>query len=119
MNRDAFDSEVYDAKTERGKRCVIYCDVDETLISSYSNKNIVKPHVLKFLKYAKQKNCIIYLWSAGGAEYCKEIAEELGISDLFDAFLEKPDICIDDLYISADFIQHRVHPKDLYSWNKD
>jgi hypothetical protein len=33
----------------------------------------------------------------GGGEYCRRVAERLGIAELFEAFLPKPDVCIDDM----------------------
>jgi len=39
---------------------------------------------------------MLYLWSAGGADYARKSAQELGISDCFVAFLPKPNLIIDD-----------------------
>jgi hypothetical protein len=44
----------------------------------------------------KEAGAILYLWSSGGAEYCKATADELNISDCFAGFLPKPTTYIDD-----------------------
>lgn len=92
------------------KEMSIFVDVDDTLIDHH---DIVKPHVLKFLEHARERNCKLVLWSQGGADYCKEIATKLGIEHWFIAFLDKPDICLDDLAIHSKFIQACIHPMSL------
>jgi hypothetical protein len=40
--------------------------------------------------------CRLFLWSTGGGDYCREVATAYGLADLFEAFLPKPDLIIDD-----------------------
>jgi hypothetical protein len=47
-----------------------------------------------------QAGATLYLWNTGGADYAKESAIELGASDLFAAFLPKPNVIIDDQPVS-------------------
>jgi len=88
---------------------VIYCDVDDTLIDHH---DIAKPHIVQFLRDAKAKGCTLFLWSQGGADYAKQHAVALGIEGLFDAFLPKPDIAVDDLEFKTPYTLH-FHPIQL------
>ena len=38
----------------------------------------------------------LFLWSSGGADYCRNAAVELGLTDCFSGFLPKPTGYIDD-----------------------
>ncbi|WP_367872538.1 hydrolase [Luteolibacter sp. Populi] len=75
---------------------IIYVDVDDTLIRTVGTRRIPIPAVIEHVRRLKSDGAELYLWSAGGAAYCEEIAEELGIRDCFVAFLPKPRIIIDD-----------------------
>jgi len=85
-------------------------DVDDTIMD---HNDIPKMHVINALKDAKSSGCKLYLWSQGGAEYCKKYADTFGISYLFSGFLDKPDIVIDDLEVKASFIDRWIHPIQL------
>ena len=79
---------------------VIYVDVDHTLIHFEGEaRHPVQPVVERVRKLHAQGETL-YLWSSGGAEYARSTAVELGIADLFVAFLPKPDTYIDDLPVS-------------------
>ena len=58
------------------------------------------PRVVDKVRRLHRDGALIYLWSSGGAEYAKNSAEELGISDRFVAFLPKPTVIIDDQEVS-------------------
>ncbi|HSI52101.1 MAG TPA: DUF705 domain-containing protein [Ideonella sp.] len=79
---------------------IIYVDIDDTLVRSVGTKRIPMPAVIDDVRRLKQEGAILYLWSSGGAEYCKDTAEELGISHCFEAFLAKPTVYIDDQPLS-------------------
>lgn len=38
----------------------------------------------------------MYLWSAGGADYARDTALELGLLECFVGFLPKPNLVVDD-----------------------
>lgn len=95
---------------------IIYCDVDNTLID---HNNSPKKNTLKYLEYARSKGAVLYLWSQGGADYCRDIANQLGITHWFKAFLPKPEIVVDDLPIKAPFISKHIHPIQLIGLNWD
>jgi predicted HAD superfamily phosphohydrolase YqeG len=79
---------------------IVYVDVDDTLVRSVGTKRIPMPRVVDRVRSLHRDGATLYLWSSGGAEYAKDSAEELGISDLFTAFLPKPTIIIDDQPVS-------------------
>jgi hypothetical protein len=79
---------------------IVFVDVDDTLVRSVGTKRIPIPRVVARIKALYQEGAILYLWSCGGADYARESARELGISDYFVAFLPKPTIIIDDQAVS-------------------
>ena len=76
---------------------VIYVDVDDTLIRSVGTTRIPISAVIDRVRALYAQGETLYLWSSGGADYARSTAAELGITDLFVAFLPKPETYIDDL----------------------
>jgi FMN phosphatase YigB (HAD superfamily) len=74
----------------------IFVDVDDTLIRSVGTKRIPMTAVVAEIKRLRTEGATLYLWSSGGAEYCRSAAVELGIEDCFEQFLPKPTAYIDD-----------------------
>jgi hypothetical protein len=74
----------------------VFIDVDDTLIRSAGTKAVPAPSVIECVRRLKGDGAALYLWSSGGAEYCAEEAERLGITDCFVGFLTKPNAYIDD-----------------------
>lgn len=89
---------------------VVYIDVDDTLIRSVGTKRIPMVAMVEHVRRLKADGAELYLWSAGGAEYCKETAAELGITDCFVAFLPKPRIMIDDQEVREWVFCTTYHP---------
>lgn len=54
------------------------------------------PAAIAAVRRLKSEGATLYLWSSGGAEYCRNTAHELGLQDCFEAYLPKPTIYIDD-----------------------
>lgn len=75
---------------------VIFVDVDDTLIRTAGTKRIPMPRTLERIKSLHAEGNTLYLWSSGGAEYAKQSARELGIFELFEGFLPKPNLILDD-----------------------
>jgi hypothetical protein len=75
---------------------VIFIDVDDTLIRSVGMKRIPIPAVVSRVRRLKEEGAVLYLWSSGGAEYCRTTAVELRIDDCFTDFLPKPTVYVDD-----------------------
>lgn len=75
---------------------VVFVDVDDTLVRTAGTKRIPMPKTLERIKSLHAEGNILYLWSSGGASYARESAMELGISDLFEGFLPKPNVILDD-----------------------
>ncbi|MEN9867703.1 MAG: hypothetical protein RL748_3293 [Pseudomonadota bacterium] len=75
---------------------IIYFDIDDTLVRSFGTKRIPMPSVIEAVRRLKAEGATLFMWSAGGSEYCKRTADELGITDCFDGFLPKPTTYVDD-----------------------
>lgn len=78
------------------QRKVIFVDVDDTLVRSVGTKRIPMPAEIANVRRLRMEGASLYLWSSGGAEYARNSASELGISDCFEAYLPKPHVYIDD-----------------------
>jgi len=93
----------------------IFCDIDQTLIAwnLAGTKHQPNQQVLEALRFMHQSGQVeIVLWSGAGSQHCKEIAEELGITDIVSAYLTNPAFCIDDKEIKADFLKH-IYPENI------
>lgn len=75
---------------------VVFVDIDDTLVRSVGAKRIPMPSVIAHVRRLKAEGATLFLWSSGGAEYCRATAVEIGLSDCFDGFLPKPTVYIDD-----------------------
>ena len=75
---------------------VIYVDVDDTLVRSVGLKRIPMPGVVEQVRRLKSEGCTIFLWSSGGADYCRQTAVELQIESCISGYLPKPHVYIDD-----------------------
>jgi hypothetical protein len=72
----------------------VYVDVDLTLVD---HMGVLLPGAVAAMNALHDAGCHLFLWSTGGADYCRQIAERAGFAELFEAFLPKPDIYIDDM----------------------
>lgn len=75
---------------------IYYVDVDDTLVMYFGSKLIPMTRMMAHVRKLHSEGCILYLWSCGGAEYARTVAEDLGLSDCFAGYLPKPNIVIDD-----------------------
>ncbi len=89
---------------------IIYVDVDDTLVRSVGTTRIPMTPVIDHVRRLKADGAQLYLWSAGGADYCRSTAQELGIEDCFVAFLPKPRIMIDDQEVADWVFCTTFHP---------
>jgi phosphoglycolate phosphatase-like HAD superfamily hydrolase len=76
------------------KNANVFVDVDLTLVDSTGK---MLEGARESLKRLKAEGCHLFLWSTGGAEYCRKIASLHGLNELFEGFTAKPDIIIDDM----------------------
>jgi hypothetical protein len=72
----------------------VFVDVDLTLVN---HVGALLPGAVDAMNALHRAGCHLFLWSTGGAAYCRQVAERAGIAQLFEAFLPKPDIYIDDI----------------------
>ena len=90
----------------------VFVDVDDTLVRTIGNKRIPIPSVIQHVRELHAQGAILYCWSAGGEEYAKCSADELGIAKYFTAFLPKPNVFIDDQNSAAWPRSILVHPSN-------
>jgi predicted HAD superfamily phosphohydrolase YqeG len=89
---------------------IVYVDVDDTLVRSTGATRIPMTSVIEHVRQLKADGATLYLWSAGGADYCRATAIELGIEDCFVAFLPKPRVMIDDQEVKDWVFCTTFHP---------
>ncbi|MEI7575578.1 MAG: hydrolase [Armatimonadota bacterium] len=58
------------------------------------------PRMVARVKELAAESVEMYLWSSGGSVYAREVAEQLGIAQLFKGFLPKPTLLVDDQHPS-------------------
>jgi len=98
------------AKESEPLAMIVYVDVDDTLVRTVGTTRIPMVAVIEHVRRLKADGAELYLWSAGGADYCRQTAAELGISDCFVAFLPKPRIMIDDQEVREWVFCTTFHP---------
>jgi hypothetical protein len=76
------------------KNANIFIDVDLTLVDAGGK---LLEGAREGLNLLRNKGCHLFLWSTGGAEYCRKVAGLHGLSEFFEGFVAKPDIVIDDM----------------------
>jgi len=76
------------------KNANIFVDIDLTLVDA--NRNLLVG-AIEALTQLKDKGCHLFLWSTNGADYAQKVARLHGLTDLFEGFVAKPDIIIDDM----------------------
>jgi hypothetical protein len=97
---------------------VIYVDIDDTLVRSFGSKRMPITHMVALVRKLKERGAQIYCWSSGGAAYARSTAEELGVSDCFEAFLPKPHLLLDDVQIGS-WSLFQLHPSECSSLTVD
>lgn len=80
----------------RTEDLVVYVDVDDTLVRSTGSTRIPVPAAVGHVRRLAEQGATLYCWSAGGADYARRTAEELGIEGSFVGFLPKPHVMVDD-----------------------
>jgi len=76
------------------KNANVFVDVDLTLIDAGGK---LLEGARAALHRLREEGCHLFLWSTGGAEYCRKVAQLHGLTELFEGFAAKPDIIIDDM----------------------
>ena len=72
----------------------VYVDVDLTLIDHQGG---LLPDAAEAMRKLYDAGCHLFLWSTGGADYCRKVARLNRLEELFEGFVSKPDIIIDDM----------------------
>ncbi len=75
---------------------VVFVDVDDTLVRTVGTNRIPMPSVINQVRRLYQDGAVLYLWSSGGADYCRNTADALGIAQCFSGLLPKPTTYLDD-----------------------
>ncbi|GGO26442.1 DUF705 domain-containing protein [Deinococcus humi] len=89
---------------------IVYVDVDETLIRNHGRARIPIPAVIRHVRTLYEQGAHLYCWSSGGAAYARESAGEVGLEDVFLAFLPKPMVMLDDQAVQTWRRLLQVHP---------
>ena len=76
------------------KNANVFVDVDLTLVDANGKMLPGAPEALTKLR---DKGCHLFLWSTNGADYARKIASLHGMVEMFEGFVAKPDIIIDDM----------------------
>ena len=96
-------------------RICIYVDVDDTFVRSAGSKRMPMTSVIEHIRALHANGAILYCWSAGGAEYARQSAEEFGVAHCFADFLPKPNVLLDDMSPSQWPRCIQVHPSTCSS----
>lgn len=94
---------------------IFYIDVDDTLVRHIGPKIIPIPKSIKHIKLLKEEGATLYCWSSAGAAEAERICTMLGIEKLFEAFLPKPNVLIDDCKVDSWPSFEQVHPNAVSS----
>ena len=70
----------------------IFVDVDGTLYT----RGVLNNRVVEFCIEQKAAGFILVLWSARGKQYAKDVAEQFGVTHIFDDIVSKPGYILDD-----------------------
>jgi phosphoserine phosphatase len=87
------------------KNANVFVDVDLTLVDANGK---LLTGALEALQRLRDEGCHLFLWSSGGAEYCRKVAHLHGLTELFEGFTAKPDIVIDDMPTCRGRVPHRL-----------
>jgi hypothetical protein len=80
------------------KNATVFVDVDPTLIDANGK---LLDGAREALQRLRDEGCHLFLWSTGGADYCRKVAHLHGMTEFFEGFTAKPDIIIDDMPSTA------------------
>lgn len=89
---------------------VVYVDVDETLVRNAGRARIPIPGAIAHVRELATQGAELYCWSSGGAAYARDSAREVGLENLFMAFLPKPQVMLDDQPVGTWRRLVQVHP---------
>ena len=98
---------------------VVYVDVDDTLVRTVGSKRVPVGGVAEHVRALAKAGAEMYCWSAGGGEYARSVAEELGLADSFAGFLPKPQVLLDDRAMAQWNRVIEVHPAECGQWTAD
>ena len=94
------------------KNATVFVDVDLTLIDANGKRLDGAREALQRLR---DERCHLFLWSTGGADYCRKVAHLHGMTEFFEGFTAKPDIIIDDMPLTA-FAPFIFNVQEEASW---
>lgn len=80
------------------KNANVFVDVDLTLVD---HNGLLLDGAKPALQALHAAGCHLVLWSTGGAEYARTVAARYKLTELFEGFVAKPDIVIDDTLSST------------------
>ena len=93
----------------------VYIDVDNTLIN---DKDELFPGVVEKLACWKVRYTSVVCWSHSGAEHAKRVCKKHKIDKFFTAFMDKPDVIVDDDPLMIMTFPATLLVKDPHKWWK-
>ena len=89
-------------------KITVFIDIDGTITPDCGHT--IFPLAIETIQELSEKSNI-FIWSAGGFNYCEEIVNKLNLEEFICGFMPKPEIVIDDLPMFASFIHKTWEPK--------
>ena len=79
----------------------VFVDVDDTLVRTVGRRRMPIVRTVAAVRLWAAAGETVYLWSRGGGEYARTVADELGIAGCCAGFLPKPDVLTDPKALDA------------------
>ena len=80
------------------RRKDVFIDVDGTLLLKDSRGwSVLNVVLVEWMRKAIDDGFTLYLWSARGGDYAREVAERYKVDHMFKAILPKPSYVVDDM----------------------
>ena len=76
------------------KNANVFVDVDLTLVDANGR---LLDGAREALQRLQDEGCHLFLWSSVGMDYARKVAALHGLAELFEGYVSKPDIVIDDM----------------------
>jgi hypothetical protein len=78
-----------------------FIDVDGTLERKIFGFEMPLGGMVEAVRLLKGQGARLYLWSTGGPSHAEQAARDAGIAELFECFLPKPNVYVDDKPVKA------------------
>ena len=94
----------------------VYVDVFGTLEHSPGQPI---PGTIAAVRRLHAEGCTLVCWSSAGGDYARQACERLGIAELFEAFLTKPEVMLDDIRLRNWRGPLELNPREIEGQGRD